>query len=76
MTNPKIDTFEAMLKGATRTAWLNGALAMKFRTVKMLMSMGERDLAATISRMDPPTQENWNDREAVPAATGVDKSSD
>ena len=64
-TEPLRNTFEDILTGVGATAWLNGAMAMKFRVMKNLMAMGERDLAATIGRMDPPTQENWNDREAV-----------
>ena len=62
---PLRDTFEDILTGVGATAWLSGAMAMKFRVMKNLMAMGERDLAATIGRMDVPTQQNWNDRETV-----------
>ena len=56
---------EDLMDGIIRTSWLNGGLAMRFRVIKALLAMGERDLAATIGRMDVPTQQNWNDRETV-----------
>ncbi len=48
-----------------RSVFTIGAIAMQTRVIRLLSSMGEHDLAATIGRMDVPTRENWNEREAA-----------
>ncbi len=58
-------TMATILASTRAMGWTCGAMAMKVRVMKALMSMGERDLAATIGRMDVPTQENWDDNEAA-----------
>lgn len=49
--------FTRIVDGASAVAWLNGALTMRARVMTMLMSMGERDLALTVGRMDLPTRD-------------------
>ena len=54
------ETFGRVLDGLADTAFLAGCTTMRFRIIRMLMSMGERDLASTVGRMDIPTRENAN----------------
>lgn len=63
--------FDKALADLSDAAWLNGGLAFKTRAMRMLVSMGERDLAAAIGRMDVPTRENWSDREEKHGAQDI-----
>ncbi len=65
------NTFTKLLDGACRSHFTNGALAFKVRVMKMLLSMGERDLASTVGRMDLPTRENVTANEARAASQEI-----
>jgi hypothetical protein len=56
-------TLATILESTVNMGFSSGAFAMKIRVMKMLMSMGERDLASTVGRMDIPTRENCDHRE-------------
>lgn len=69
-------TLVTILASTRAMGFTSGALAMKIRVMRMLMSMGERDLAATVGRMDVPTQQNWNEDNEMRAETETSRLTD
>lgn len=64
------DTFTAGIDNLSSIAWLNGCLAMRYRVAKLLLSMGEHELASMVAVMDPPSRENWNSHESASEMVG------